>query len=146
MNVGGFFFMISSIGKPKVSKRKSENTVINLFIKIQLLGILIYTVLFLLSSFGAMSADLGAKYDMIISLCTFSLSSFLTALFSGIKIREHGLPVGILYTLPLNTLVVSVSMFLSEFKADYRIILTAVLLILSAGIGGITGVNIRFRR
>lgn len=132
--------------KPKISKRKTENTVINLFLKIQMIGAAIYILMFLLSCFTAVSLDFGQNYDMIFSLGTFAICSFLTALYAGLKIREHGLPVGIVYTLPLNTLIVLLSLFFTDFKADFRILLTSVVLLLFAGVGGITGVNIRLRR
>lgn len=135
-----------SKSKPGNRNRKSENAVINTFIKVQIFGLIIYTLLFLLSGFISMSADLKQSYDTIVSLGTFSLCSFFTALFAGLKIREKGLLVGVIYTLPLNTLTMLISLIFTDFKVDYKLLLTAVFLVLSAALGGITAVNLRLRR
>ena len=92
--------------------RKTENDVINTFIRIQLTGLSAYVLIFTLFCIIGLSADIKRSYDMILSLAAFSLGSFLTALTAGLKIREKGLLVGVIYTLPLNTLVILTSLFL----------------------------------
>ena len=143
MNVGGFF-----MGKAKVNVngRKSENAVINTFLKIEIIGAVIYFIMFIMSAFIAMSADFKSGSDMIVSLAVFSLCSFLTALIAGVKIRERGLLVGLIYTLPLNTLVLLLSLLFADFSVDYHFVVSAISLLFSGSIGGIVGVNLRFRR
>ncbi len=131
---------------PNLKSRKSENLIINTFVKIQLMGIIIYAVIFLLSSMIAMSADLKQSYDIIISLTTFSMCSFITALFAGLKIRERGLLVGLIYTLPLNSLILLISLCFADFEIDFRIFLTGLMLLIFGAIGGVAGVNLRLRR
>ena len=126
--------------------RKSENAVIHTFIKVQIFGLTIYLLLFLLSGFIVMSADLKHSYDLLFSLATFAVCSFITAFYAGTKIRERGIIVGLIYTLPLNTLVMLVSLIFADFKADYIVLISVVILLLSGVIGGITGVNLRLRR
>ena len=126
--------------------RKTENDVINTFIRIQLTGLSAYVLIFTLFCIIGLSADIKRSYDMILSLAAFSLGSFLTALTAGLKIREKGLLVGAIYTLPLNTLVILISLFFCNFAVDFRLLITVLILILSGAIGGVTGVNFRFRR
>ncbi len=126
--------------------RKTENDVINTFIRIQLIGSTVYTVIFILFCIIGLSADIKRSYDLILALIAFSLGSFLTALTAGLKIRENGLLVGLVYTLPLNTFVILISLFLSNFDIDFRVLITTLILLLSGAIGGVTGVNFRFRR
>ena len=136
------------MGKAKVNVngRKSENAVINTFLKIEIIGAVIYFIMFIMSAFIAMSADFKSGSDMIVSLAVFSLCSFLTALIAGVKIRERGLLVGLIYTLPLNTLVLLLSLLFADFSVDYHFVVSAISLLFSGSIGGIVGVNLRFRR
>jgi putative membrane protein (TIGR04086 family) len=138
------FFM----GKTKINikNKKAENAVINTFIRIEIIGLLIYVVVFLLSALIAMSVGLKSNYYMIISLLMFSVCSFVTALTAGRKIRERGLLVGVIYTLPLNTLVLLLSLFYADFSVDYHFVVSAISLLLSGAVGGVVGVNLRFRR
>ena len=136
------------MGKTKINmkNKRTENAVINTFIRIEIIGLFIYLVVFLLSSLIAMSTGLKSNYDMIISLLLFSVCSFATALTAGFKIRERGLLVGVIYTLPLNTLVLLLSLFFADFSVDYHFVVSAISLLFSGASGGIVGVNLRFRR
>ena len=132
--------------KTNIKNKKAENAVINTFIRIEIIGLLIYVVVFLLSALIAMSVGLKSNYYMIISLLMFSVCSFVTALTAGTKIRERGLLVGVIYTLPLNTLVLLLSLFFADFSLDYHFVVSAISLLLSGAVGGVVGVNLRFRR
>lgn len=132
--------------KAKANSRKAENAAINTFVKIEIFGAVIYLLMFTMSAFIAMSADLKTGSDMLVSLAVFSLCSFITALIAGVKIRERGLLVGLIYTLPLNTLVLLLSLFFADFSVDIRFLISAAFLLLSGAAGGIVGVNLRLRR
>ena len=132
--------------KAKANSRKAENAAINTFVKIEIFGAVIYLLMFTMSAFIAMSADLKTGSDMLVSLAVFSLCSFITALIAGVKIRERGLLVGLIYTLPLNTLVLLLSLFFADFSVDISFLISAVFLLLSGAAGGIVGVNLRLRR
>lgn len=136
------------MGKTKVNVngRKSENAVINTFLKIEIIGAFIYFIMFIMSAFIEMSADFKSGSDMIVSLAVFSLCSFLTALIAGVKIRERGLLVGLIYTLPLNTLVLLLSLLFADFSVDFHFLISVAFLLLSGAVGGIVGVNLRLRR
>ena len=132
--------------KAKANSRKAENAAINTFVKIEIFGAVIYLLMFTMSAFIAMSVDLKRGSDMLVSLAVFSLCSFITALIAGVKIRERGLLVGLIYTLPLNTLVLLLSLFFADFSVDISFLISAVFLLLSGAAGGIVGVNLRLRR
>lgn len=132
--------------KPKSNKTRSENDTLIIFLKIQLIGALIYVSVFLLSSVLSLVTDVSQKYDTIITLIAFALSSFISGFYAGKKKRQNGLLAGVIYTLPLNALVLIISAIISDFKVDYLIAVSAVVLVLSAGLGGILSVNMRHRR
>ena len=132
--------------KPKSNKTRSENDILIIFLKIQLIDALIYISVFLLSSVLSLVTDVSQKYDTIITLIAFALSSFISGFYAGKKKRQNGLLAGVIYTLPLNALVLIISAIISDFKVDYLIAVSAVVLVLSAGLGGILSVNMRHRR
>ena len=143
--MGGFLFMQKS--KPNRNIRsKTDNRQTRTFLQVQLFSATVYISLFLIGSVVALNADLPKKYDYIISIIIFAVASFLTGFFSGIKLRQNGLLSGIIYSLPMNFAVILTSLIMSKFSVGINIAITAVVLIISAGIGGILAVNKRLRR
>ncbi|MBO5936970.1 MAG: TIGR04086 family membrane protein [Clostridia bacterium] len=132
--------------KPKLKKKRSENDKLNTFIRILIVGSLIYMVVFLFVSLISLIADVPRKFDLPISLLTFALSSFLTGFYAGLKNRHMGLVTGMICALPLNITVIIASLISAEFKADFMTIITAAVLAAASAAGGITAVNIRRRR
>lgn len=132
--------------KPKTKLTRNNNESANLFINIQIFGILIYVVIFLLLSFVALIADISEKYNYLFALIIFALSSFSTGFYAGIKKRQNGLIVGIIYCLPINIIVLIISALICNFKVDFTLIISAAVLLLSAAIGGVLAVNKRHRR
>ena len=130
----------------RANKTKTENQQLNLFIKVQIFAVITYLTLFLIGSFLALRADISRKYDLIFTLIIFAISSLAVGFFAGIKLRQNGLISGILYSLPMNLLTIVISLLLNDFTFSVNIIITAVILILSSGIGGILAVNKRLRR
>ena len=129
-------------------KRKtiSNNPTIDLFIKVQILAFAIYFAVFMLFCFGALGADLSAEYDLICSLFSFALSSFIVGFYTGSKLKQNGLLSGIIYSAPINTLIVLISLIYSEFKVDINIIITVIALVLASAVGGVVAVNKRRKR
>ena len=132
--------------KPKSNKTRSENDSLNIFLKIQLIGAIIYISVFILTSVLSLVTDVSQNYDTIITLIAFAFSSFISGFYAGRKKRQNGLLTGVIYTLPLNAIVLIISAIISDFKVDYLIAVSAVTLVLSAGLGGILSVNMRHRR
>ena len=127
-------------------KSFSDNTTIDIFIKTQIFAMIISFASFLLFSVIGLMADLSVKYDLLCSLLSFGLASFAVGFFIGRKLRQNGLLAGIIYSLPLNTLIVLLSLIFSDFTVDLNIAITATVLLVTAGAGGIVAVNSRLKR
>ena len=127
-------------------KSFSDNATIDIFIKTQIFAMIIYFVSFLLFSVIGLMADLSVKYDLLYSLLSFGLASFAVGFFIGRKLRQNGMLAGVIYSLPLNTLVVLLSLIFSDFTVDLNIAITAIVLLVTAGVGGIVAVNSRLKR
>lgn len=130
-------------GKPINLKR--NNSYLNTFIRVQIFSVIIYVTVFLIGAFIALSADLSTKFDYLFSLVLFLISSLLTGFFAGFKLRENGLVVGILYSLPMNAVVVLLSLIFCDFAVGINFVITVVSLLIAGGIGGILAVNKRLR-
>lgn len=132
--------------KPKSRKTRADNSTVSTFINVQIFSLITYIVVFLIFSFVALAADLSRKYDYMFSVIIFVICSFLTGFYAGNKQRQNGLLTGIVYSLPMNTLTLLISLIFSDFKADSSIIITVLLLVVSSAVGGILAVNKRHRR
>ena len=132
--------------KPKAKKKRSENDKLNTFIRIMIVGLLIYITVFISVSFIALITDTPKKYDLPISLLTFALGSFLAGFYAGLKNRQNGLVTGVISALPMNIAVIIASVISADFKANFILPITALVLIAASAAGGITAVNIRRRR
>lgn len=132
--------------KPKSRKQRADNSTVSTFINVQIFSLITYIVVFLIFSFVALAADLSRRYDYLFSVIIFVICSFLTGFYAGNKQRQTGLLTGVVYSLPMNTLTLLISLIFSDFKADYSIIITALLLVVSSAVGGILAVNKRHRR
>lgn len=128
------------------AKSKTENEFMSCFIKAQIFALLMYFVFFISGSLIALAADLSGKYDYIFTVIIFSLGSLSVGFFSGMLLRRNGLLSGILNSLPLNIIVILISLFINQFNFSINLLITAIALLLSAGIGGILAVNKRLRR
>ncbi len=124
----------------------SDNTTIDLFIKTQIFAVIIYLILFLLFSFVGLMADFSIKYDFFSALLCFALGSFMVGFYIGRKLRQNGLLAGIVYSSPINTSVILVSLIFSDFAVDFNIVITAIVLLVTAGVGGVVAVNSRLKR
>ncbi len=130
--------------KPK-KQVKQENTVVNFFVKTQIFALIIYIAFFVVSSIIALMADSPDKYDSIIIISVMSFASLITGFYAGIKIRSNGLVVGIIYTLPINALLLIISLISSNFTLGINFFISLFALIISSAIGGIIAVNKRLK-
>ena len=128
------------------NKSKIENVAMNTFIKVQIFALISYALIFIIGSFIALAADLPRKYEYIYSLGMFAVSSLSVGFYSGLKLRQNGLVSGVIYSLPLNLIIILISLIINEFTIGMNLIITSAVLLLSAGIGGILAVNKRLRR
>lgn len=130
----------------KSSTLKRENKALYTFLSAQIFAVMCYLSVFFIGAFTVLYADLSTKYDFIFSVVMFTVCSFVTGFYAGMKTRENGIVTGILYSLPMNAVVILTSLIFSDFTADINLAVTAVLLVTAGGIGGILAVNKRLRR
>lgn len=133
--------------KPRRKKNTiSDNETIDTFVKVQIFAVIVYLILFLLFCTVALVADLSSKYDLVCSLFSFSAGSLIVGFFTGNKLKQNGLIAGMIYSAPINSLVVLVALLYSDFAVDLNIVITVATLIVSAAIGGVVAVNRRRKR
>ena len=133
--------------KPKFKKKTfTKNPSVDVFIKVQIFALLMDVLIFALFSYVALISDLPIKYDFLCALVCFAISNFLVGFYTGLKSRQNGLLYGVIYSLPTNVIVILISLILSNFNVSMNIAITALVLPLCAGIGGIVAVNSRLRR
>lgn len=130
----------------KRRKTFSDNETVDIFIKTQIMAIIICFAVFIIFSFVALLSDLPTKFDFVFALISFIITSFTVGFYVGRKLKQKGMIAGVIYSLPINTLVVLVSLIFSDFNADGNLFITVCSLIVSAGIGGIVAVNSRLKR
>lgn len=144
MNVGGLLYMEKIKVKPKKGA-KQEKTVINFFVKTQIFALIVYIVLFVISSIIALLVDSPDKNDSVIIISVMSFASLITGFYAGMKIRSNGLVVGIIYSLPINALVLIISLIAGNFAIGINFFVSLFALVISSAIGGIIAVNKRLK-
>lgn len=131
--------------KAQKSSSKNENTVINFYLKTQVISLIITILLFIIVSVIALFADIPESYDLIAALFVIIASTFVTAYYSGLKIRSKGIIVGIIYTLPINSLIIITSLAVNNFEIGFNLLFCCLAGILSGAVGGIVAVNKRLK-
>ena len=129
--------------KPNRGNKANNNTFIYKFGKVQLVAALIYSLMFFIGSVIFLQTDLPKKYDFIISLSVFAISSLMVGFIAGIKQKQNGLISGILYSLPMNVIVILLSLIIGKFNVGVNLAITVITLIVFSAVGGILAVNKR---
>ena len=132
--------------KPKTKKTRVENSAINTFINVQIIAVILYIIIFITTSAVGLVADLSNNFDFIFTLISFAFCSFTTGFYAGLKIRQNGIASGIIYALPMNVIVILISLVFADFEVDYILAVTVAILLISSAVGGILAVNKRRRR
>ncbi len=130
------------------TKRKTgnDNPNTDAFIKTQIFSLCVYCGVFLLSSAVALAVDSQDKYDYYVSLLSFSVASFASGFFAGNKLRKNGLAVGVIYSLPINIIVILISLITNSFIPTAYLAITVFALLAASAAGGVLAVNKRHRR
>lgn len=134
---------LKNLGK---SNKRAENVTLRYFINTQIFSLCVYGLLFIAACFASMSLDAPKRFDYIITLAVFAVSSALCGFYAGLKTRRKGILTGIIFTLPENLAVLLLSLIFCEFHTGLQLPLSAAVLILSAATGGIFAVNKRLSR
>lgn len=120
-------------------KRLSGN--VGVFIKAQVIYLILSLVFLLVSAFISYSSSLDAKFYFYLTIFSLALASFLSSFYSGYKIHQNGLVVGLLFSLPMNIIWLVASAVINSLKADATIIIALVVLLITSMLGGVLSVN-----
>lgn len=112
----------------------------------QLIILLIYTVLLLTATYIAFLFGIEKKQCFYGSCGALSAASFISAFAAAKHAGKNGLIVGLLKTAFCNLLVMIAACICTGFHPDLRLLISAAILVLSAALGGIFGVNLNSRQ
>lgn len=125
------------------SKQLSPN--LKVFIKTQILFLSLNAITFLTAVCICLQLDLAREnlfYICIISLC---VGSFISSFYAGYKIHKNGLVIGFIFSLPINALVILISLITNSFIVDYTALISFFILMVTAMLAGILSVNITMK-
>lgn len=105
--------------------------------------LLSYLVLFLLSALIAYKTGCKREQSYYYAAVAFSLAALCGAAFAARRTGKNGLLVGLQKTAIGNFCVLVCAAVAAGFQPDMRILITAVILVLCACLGGILGVNLK---
>lgn len=131
-----------------MSERKRnnpKNTKLNSFLKQQFLNGMITLVIFSIITVISVAFDIGEKSMLVLSLAFVGPVSFICGALAGIKERKNGIICGIVSALPINIILITVSLILNSFKTDINILITLLTGVAFSAVGGIVAVNIRLK-
>lgn len=126
--------------RSKLQKNEASKTAeLIIFIKC----IAVYIFVFVISSVSALIFDIDNGSYIVLSLCSFSVSSFLSGFVVGRTKRKNGLINGIIYTLPATMIFVFISVAVNNIKVDYILLISVLCMLLFAAVGCVVSVNIK---
>ncbi len=135
-------------GKAKqrsVGKGNSANTNTITMLKAVAFGLLATTVVLLLFSFLMCKKDVPFVLLNPFSAGLLMLGSFVSGYLAARRIRERGMMVGALCGL-IIFLLLMLAAFMSKFDMGLMALIKLVIAVVSGAIGGIIGVNAKFKR
>lgn len=135
-------------GKAKqrsVGKSNSATTNMITMLKAVTFGLLATTVMLLLFSFIMCKKDVPFVLLNPFSAGLLMLGSFVSGYLASRRIRERGMMVGALCGFIIFLLLMMAS-FMSRFDVGLAALIKLVISVVSGAIGGIIGVNAKFKR
>ena len=126
----------------KSKRQKSDNTKTSELI-IFLKCMAVYILVFVISSVASLLFDIDNHTYTVVSVCSFSVSSFLAGFVVGRTKRKNGLVNGVVYSLPATVIFTIVSVAVNGFKVDYILPVSVLCMLLFAAAGGVISVNIK---
>lgn len=128
------------------NKRRNQTTAkIKSILIEQSLILLCYAGLYSLSAYLSFLTGCLPQQSFYYAIAAFSAAAIVSAAFTAKQAGKNGLFTGLLKTMPCNLCVLAAALILSGFHADFRIVITTIMLVISAAIGGIVGVNIKVK-
>ena len=129
------------MSKPKRNKTDNKLQIENIMLFI--FPVILTLVLFVISAIVSVYTDLQRSQNYIVSLCIIGFVCFASGVLSGKFKRKNGIITGIIYILPQLTLLLLISIIFNSFSIDINIIISTAVSVISAAVGGITGVNMK---
>lgn len=129
------------MSKPK--RNKTDNKLQTENIMLFIFPVILTLALFVISAIVSVYADLQKSQNYIVSMCIIGFVCFASGVLSGKFKRKNGIITGIIYILPQMTLLLLISVILNSFSIDLNIIISTAVSVISAAVGGITGVNMK---
>ncbi|MGN0468591.1 MAG: TIGR04086 family membrane protein [Acutalibacteraceae bacterium] len=133
------------MSKKSRNQNSSNNIKKTVFFKTLFLQALLSLLVLILVSFITYFSSADRRAYFYIAVLSFALISFICGYYSGYKIHENGLLTGLLYCLPVNIVVVLISLATNRFKADATLIISAFVLIICSMLGGVVSVNTKMK-
>ncbi len=129
--------------KNKVIKKTKNISNTNIR-KVILLETIVFLVYFTLSmSICALFyfGNISLEKQYFISLAGFICAGIVSGYSVGKKIKVNGLLNGVLYNLPVIFIIVFISLILNDFTFDYKLIVSALAMLITSAVGGVFAVN-----
>ncbi len=132
--------------KVSVSKKdKKMNPTTLLFLKTQVLMLVINAIFALSASFAFYVFQVNQNLYFYFSVIIFGLTSFIGGYYSGYHLHKNGLVIGLIFCLPMNVLLILISFALNHFKFDLTSVISLFLLLIASMLGGVLSVNTRLK-
>jgi len=136
---------MSKIKRGKSRSEKQLNNKTKIFIRAQILCMIIYSLFFILASVVMFAAGADKAKSFYAAIAAFAVSSFICGYYSGYKIHKNGLYIGLLFCLPANVIVMLVSLITNSFKVDFTAFIAFVILLICSMLGGVLSVNTKLK-
>lgn len=127
----------------KKKRKNQKNGEIKNYIFSVTESLLILTLLLLISAFVCYQLDINRSYYYIILIGVCVLSCFISGMLTYKKLKKPGIVCGFIGSLPICIVVCVTSTLLCDLSFSIKIIIAAVLMLLSGAIAGIFCSNMR---
>lgn len=127
----------------KRAKSKKLNPALKKKLIFEALILLIYAIMIAAICIVLFIFDLPQKSVYYIILTVLGISSLCGGYIIGKKEKKNGLVVGVVYNILPCVIILLVSLLLNSFAFNYRLLVTALIMLIFSAVGGITAVNTR---
>ena len=123
-------------------KKNRKNVTLNVFIKSQIIIIILYTVLLTVASVILYNyEELSDKSYFYITSILSAFANFSGGFYAGMKLKQNGLVTALLFSIPTTMIVLLISISINNFHIDLTLLFTAIIMLCGGMLGGITSVN-----
>ncbi len=135
-----------SFANSKAKTNKKElSTSTKVFIKTQILFLNLNIIALIISVYACLQLDLARNNIFYVCIASLAFGSFFSSFYAGYKIHKNGLMIGLLFCLPINALMIFISMLTNSFEIDLTALIALFILVVVSMLGGIISVNITMK-